>query len=71
MQRQLDEYLSKGWVYLSLSLYGTPILFCVQKGWGLPYIYRLPGIKQIYEIGPLYITLDQKFTQKTSLCILF
>ena len=39
--RQLDEYLSKGWVHPSTSLYGAPILFYAQKGWRPLYVYRL------------------------------
>ena len=48
--QELDEYLIKGWVHLSTSLYEAPILFYMQKGWVPLYVYRLLGIYQMNEI---------------------
>ena len=31
MHRQLDKYLTKGWIKLSVSPYGAPILFVHAK----------------------------------------
>ena len=67
--QQLDEYLNKGWVHLSMSPYGAPIIFMHKKDWGL-YVHRLPGIKHINEIELLSITSDWQFTQQTHLCTL-
>ena len=32
MHRQLDKYLTKGWIKLSVSPYGAPVLFVHKKG---------------------------------------
>ena len=41
VRKQLDEYLSKGWIRPSTSPYGAPILFCWDKEWNPKDVHRL------------------------------
>ena len=47
MHRQLDKYLTNGWIKLSVSPYGALILFCLQKGRDALHMYQFQDSEQI------------------------
>ena len=50
LKARLEELLSKGFILLSISLWGAPVLFVKKEIWEFAVVYRLQATEQSYHL---------------------